>query len=344
MADNITTTVPSGDKVSIAWQFIAGCIMISVTTLAIYFVIAIWPNKMPDPKDGDDAGWYNFKKFNVTLIGKIDSLHIRTNDSPKRNIDTLHVIINHLEDSISTQRSTIDSNTIKDSITKLHGLAGESGKKMEIPAPVDKIHLNTILLLLVALMGFLGNMIHVVTSFTTFIGNGTFKRSWILWYCVKPFTASGLALIVYFIVRGGFLSYGSSAGSVSLFGILSISALAGLFTDSATIKLKEVFEVIFKPNDQRAGKLEGDQISISSIIPDTLATTGITSLQLNGLNLSLVDKITFDGVRVYPDSNSAEKIVLKYTPVTPATGATKTTLAIFDKNGKQVYTRDIPFK
>jgi len=204
------------------------------------------------------------------------------------------------------------------------------------------MHLNTILLLLVALMGFLGNMVHIATSFTTFVGMGTFQRNWVLWYFVKPFTAAGLAIIVYFIIRAGFLSYGSGASSVSLYGILALSALAGLFTDSATLKLKEVFEVIFKPKDERTGKLEGDGLSISAISPDPIPATGVSMLTITGKNLNTAGlKITIDGAAVTPVTNTADKLEIKYTP---AAGATKAVLVFADKAGNVLSTKEINIK
>ncbi len=118
------------------------------------------------------------------------------------------------------------------------------------------IHLNTILLLLVATAGFLGNMIYIATSFTTFVGAGKFKKSWLLWYCVKPFTAAALAIGMYFVFRGGFLNMSDDSTNINLYGVMTLSVLTGLFTDRATLKLKEVFDVLLKPAQDRPNKLE----------------------------------------------------------------------------------------
>jgi len=210
-------------------------------------------------------------------------------------------------------------------------------------ATVKRIHLNTILLLLVALMGFLGNMVHVSTSFTTFVGNETFKRSWILWYCVKPFTAAGLAIIIYFIIRAGFLSYGTGASGVSLYGILSLSALAGLFTDSATLKLKEVFEVIFKPKDERKDKLVDVVFGVTAVSPLSItAAAGAASITLTGANLDKTDlKITIDDKAAETLSVTADKVELKYTPSAAAIAAGKAVLLVTDKAGKTPFTKEI---
>ena len=171
---------------------------------------------------------------------------------------------------------------------------------------------------------------------------GTFQRNWVLWYFVKPFTAAGLAIILYFIIRAGFLSYGSGASSVSLYGILALAALAGLFTDSATLKLKEVFEVIFKPKDDRTGKLQGDGLTVSAISPDPIPATVESTLSVTGKNLNMAGlKITIDGVAVTPVTNTSDKLEIKYTP---KTGATKTVLVFADKSGNELSTKEITVK
>lgn len=121
--------------------------------------------------------------------------------------------------------------------------------------------LNTLILLLVILGGFLGSLIHITGSLGDFIGNGRFKRSWSLWYFTRPFLASGLAIVVYFAIIGGFLSVNSSSGSVNLVGVMTVSIMVGLFTDRTAIKLGELFDVIFKPKDIRLDPITGQPIA-----------------------------------------------------------------------------------
>ena len=116
------------------------------------------------------------------------------------------------------------------------------------------IHLNSIMFLLVALSGFLGSMLHLSTSFTNYIGAGQFKKSWTMWYCVKPFTATGVSLIFYFLLKAGLLNF-DTGGGMNPYGIVILSALAGLFTDKAMMKLEEVFTTSFWSYDGRPDKL-----------------------------------------------------------------------------------------
>ena len=337
--EKIKPETDTASQINFWGKLTAGLLLIILTTLAILLVIAYWPNKMPSIAAGDDAAWYTNKCFNVTLIEK-DSCTVKMTDSIDIRIKAVAIKIAALKNSLKTKKDTTDFKVLTDSLQKLKDEKCIKGS--EVAGAVKRIHLNTILLLLVALMGFLGNMIHIATSFTTFVGNGTFLRSWVLWYFVRPFTAAAMAIIIYFIIRAGFLSYGTGASGVSLYGILSLAALAGLFTDNATLKLKEVFDVIFKVKDERTGKLEGDALEVTSLSPETIAPTGETTIVITGKNLNMPGiKITMDGKPVTAATKTADKLELKFTP---AAGATKAVLVIADKTGKELFTKDIVIK
>jgi hypothetical protein len=337
-----TTGTTPVNEITKVGKFWAGVLLIFLTSAAIVLVIAYWPNKMPAIKDGDDGAWYTNQLFNITLV--IDCNGEYSCDSLRKKMDSVETKIRQVKDTVlhynDSAKVKIDSTLIKkwnDSLKILVAeKAGITSNSIE-ERHKKQIHLNTILLILVALMGFLGNMVHIATSFTTFVGNETFKRSWILWYFVKPFTASGLAIIVYFIIRAGFLSYGSGASGVSLYGILSLAAFAGLFTDSATLKLKEVFEVIFKPKDERNDRLQNDDFTVSSLVPETIPADGEAKLTLTGNNLNKPNiKITIDGTEVTA-AKTADKIEINYKPTEAAITAGKAILLITDNLGKILY-------
>lgn len=331
------------NQISLAGKIIAGLLLIFFTATAIYLTMAYWPNKMPPIKDGDDGAWYTNECFKITLIEKPDSALVRQINANQAAIDSIDLQIKTKKDSLKTKADTLFFNSLSASLKKLETVKASLAKSNPVIETDKRIHLNTILLILVALMGFLGNMVHIASSFTSYVGNGTFLRSWVLWYFVKPFTAAGLAIIVYFIIRAGFLSYGAGAGGISLYGIMALSALAGLFTDSATLKLKEVFEVIFKPRDERTGKLQGDaDFTVASIAPATISANGESTLILTGKALNLADtKITIDNAEIKPAVQTAEKLEIKYTPTAAAVTAQKAVLVITSKAGKTLYTKEI---
>ena len=155
------------------------------------------------------------------------------------------------------------------------------------PKITSGIDLNLILFILVTCSGFLGSMIHISTSFTTFVGAEKFEKSWILWYCTKPFTGAALALVFYFALRAGLLNVNSdNAGSINLYGTMALAMFTGLFTDVATQKLKEIFQVLFQPKDQRPDKLN-EQLIITSVSPDELHIGKMESITVIGKGLHL---------------------------------------------------------
>lgn len=114
------------------------------------------------------------------------------------------------------------------------------------------------IILLVILSGFLGSYIHVTSSFTNYIGDKKFETSWTWWYLLRPFIGMSLGLIFYFVFRGGLFSGNLPAANLNIYGIMTLSALSGLFSDRATLKLEEIFESLFKPSDNREGKLKSN--------------------------------------------------------------------------------------
>lgn len=117
------------------------------------------------------------------------------------------------------------------------------------------------LILIAILSGVLGAFIHAATSFADYLGNRKLKRSWAAWYLLRPFIGMALALLFYFLIRGGFLAPGAAGGAISPYGIAAIGGLAGMFSKNASDKLEQVFKDIFKPPTEteaaRGDKLTG---------------------------------------------------------------------------------------
>jgi hypothetical protein len=121
-------------------------------------------------------------------------------------------------------------------------------------------------LLMVSLLGALGGSLHFLGSFVTYVGDRSLKRSWLLYYLSLPFVGAALAVIVYMLLRIGMLnptgqsSGGSAIANLNLIAIYGFAALSGLFAKTATEKLGDVFEEMFKP---KPGRETGDKIGAS---------------------------------------------------------------------------------
>lgn len=112
------------------------------------------------------------------------------------------------------------------------------------------------LLAMVMIAGGLGSFVHIAKSFGDFVGNERFMASWIWWYILKPFIGMILAVVLYLVIRGGFLtvsSSGAAAGgtvNINLYGLMGMACLAGMFAKQATDKLSELFDVLFKTSSK----------------------------------------------------------------------------------------------
>jgi len=205
------------------------------------------------------------------------------------------------------------------------------------------INLNSIIFLLVSFSGFLGSMIHVGTSFTNYIGADQFKRSWITWYFIKPFTATGVALILYFVLRAGLLNIGDS-NNLNLYGLVTLAAFAGLFTDKATIKLEEIFTVIFKPKDERPDKLEKGKTNINLTDLDDLTIAGQNHSVVAGEGLdNQLLKLKINGVEIPDFIIKPSGISFSYKVPDDLKGQESLPLQIFDGAGKELFTKDVHF-
>jgi len=127
------------------------------------------------------------------------------------------------------------------------------------------------LFLIVILAGALGSFVHACTSFASYVGNRSLKSSWALWYVLRPVMGIGIALIFYFLVRGGLLLLANGAhnsSEVNPFGIAAIASLAGMFSKQAIDKLREVFDSLFKSDGdkQREDKLRDQRFATAEMI------------------------------------------------------------------------------
>lgn len=112
-------------------------------------------------------------------------------------------------------------------------------------------------ILLVMAVGALGGNIHGIKSFADYTGNQRLMSSWVWWYLARPFIGFPLALLFFFVVRGGFVSAGSQTGAIDTYGVAAVSGLVGMFSDQAVSFLRRAFTNIFNPGeDQRRDLLD----------------------------------------------------------------------------------------
>jgi hypothetical protein len=187
--------------------------------------------------------------------------------------------------------------------------------------------LDVRLMLIVLFTGALGSFIHAATSFVDFVGNKRFVPSWTGWYLMRPFIGAALALLLYFVVRGGFITgtalsdtSSEAASFINPFGMAALAGLAGLFTKQATDKLNEVFTTLFHPSagegdSKRTDKLTPQVPRIDKIDPAQVAkgTRGCV-LTITGANFSTTATVCLDSTELTPKATSPTQVTVELPP------------------------------
>ncbi len=87
-------------------------------------------------------------------------------------------------------------------------------------------------------------------------------------YALLPFIGATIALVFYLVIRGGFFSPQVSVEATSPFGFAALSALIGMFTEEAVVKLKQIAETVLAKSEK--GKDHAAPApKVSKILPDT---------------------------------------------------------------------------
>jgi hypothetical protein len=106
------------------------------------------------------------------------------------------------------------------------------------------------LFLVVLASGGMGALIHVLRSVYGYVGNRRLRRSWLLMYSLEPFVGAVLALIVYFVLRGGLTTTMASSNDINPYGVAAMAALVGMFSRQTVQKLLAVFETLLAPAEK----------------------------------------------------------------------------------------------
>ena len=150
------------------------------------------------------------------------------------------------------------------------------------------------LFLIVMLAGALGSLVHAFQSLYWYIGNRRLVWSWLAMYVMLPFIGASIALVFYFVIRGGFLSPGSQVEATNPYGFAALGVIIGMFTEEAVLKLKQIAETVLAKSEK--GK---DHVSpaptVTRITPNTGPAAGNTPITITGTNFVNGATVTFGG-------------------------------------------------
>jgi hypothetical protein len=146
---------------------------------------------------------------------------------------------------------------------------------------------DTALIGLTAIMGAIGASVFIAVSFSDYVGNRRFAKSWIWFYLVRLFVGPALAIIFYFTLRGGFLATSSSGTDINAYGVAALAGLVGLFSKQAGDKLHQVFDALFQVDPSHGDAARGDSVTnpaptISGIEPKLTTTAETLTFTVQG--------------------------------------------------------------
>jgi hypothetical protein len=140
------------------------------------------------------------------------------------------------------------------------------------------------LLVVVALAGSLGGLMHSTRSLAWYVGHKALVWRWVPYYLVTIVIGAGLASIFYLVIRGGVLGGNASTAQTNPYGFAALGALVGLFTEQALEMLRRVANQVFAAPPQGADSVASSTTTDASTGTDTAvdapafaAVTGVAS-------------------------------------------------------------------
>jgi hypothetical protein len=150
------------------------------------------------------------------------------------------------------------------------------------------------LLLIVAILGGLGAILHVLRSFFKYAGERGLLWSWIPSYFLIPFVGAVIAVITYVVLRAGLVG-GTGSDEGNTWGFAAIASLVGLFSAQARSKLKDIFETILTPT-KTGSESVSDERAVAAILDFTPKSGPAgTSVSITGTGLEDVTTARFGG-------------------------------------------------
>jgi hypothetical protein len=125
------------------------------------------------------------------------------------------------------------------------GQLGSSVVVHQVLGNTVHVTLDANLQIIALLAGGIGGLLHSLRSIAWYVGNRSLKWSWTLFYACLPFVGAIMALLFYFLLRGGLISAQGDGADISPFGVAAIAGLVGLFSNQGAEMLKNAFSAIF---------------------------------------------------------------------------------------------------
>jgi hypothetical protein len=200
-----------------------------------------------------------------------------------------------------------------------------------------------LLMLVIIIVGAIGACVFSLWAIAHHLGAlRDFDAHWFAWYLFRPFVGAGLALIFYFLIRGGVLTLAASLQNLNLIVVAGLSGLIGMFSEQALHKLHELADTMFGTAPGNGA----EQLSITNVAftdPNTIdvvvkntaqTDSSITDTYLNGVAIKATNISPTTPVTVAKSSS----ITIKLTTSTMTPGKSYTIKLITAKGASVVNT------
>jgi hypothetical protein len=125
----------------------------------------------------------------------------------------------------------------------------------------ETVSRETLFFLVVALGGALGGLIHTIRSMSWYVGNRNLRWSWLLFNLMLPVVGALVGIVFYVVLRAGLFSPSTSTASVSPYGFTAVAILAGLFSEQALEKLRQLASDLFSERPEGKDHVEPGSVA-----------------------------------------------------------------------------------
>lgn len=293
--------------------YILGAIYVILSIVLGWMLFKIWP-PVPWPMPKNDAQRQNLDKYLAAFACPTPSPTITPASTPTPTPTPKPTATPTPTPATGTATTSTQSPTATPTPgtadTNAKDQADRTGEIISIPITFYpgrcvQTTLDERLLLLVIVAGILGAFVHGATSLADYIGNNNFNRSWTWFYVLRPAIGMSLALVFYFVVRGGFLSTTGGAQDINPYAIAGLAGLVGMFSKQATDKLSEVFGALFRPAPGEGDAKRSDPLKPKTSTPIQLEPASVVAGS-NTFKLSVSGTGFVNGAKINVDDAPQE--------------------------------------
>src|SRR5687768_11088490 len=352
--DNGNATGPGAGPMSPLWIGVVALYLVVISIMVLYGLLKVWPYPTPSGEPKNELSAPAADPSATTASPTSALATAAASPAAPSGASSAAGTATTPGAASGPPASTTPATTAPQTIparTETREPAAAPGKELPDPELISffggfikaTISLETRLLLLVMLAGALGSLMHSLRSLYWYTGNREMVWSWVAFYLLLPLTGAMLAVIFYLVVRGGFFSPQASTETTSPFGFAALSALVGLFSQPATLKLKDIAETIFtKPApgaDTKPQPTEKDEAAtpaptVTLIAPASGSAAGEEKVVITGTDFSTDVKVEIGGVPA--EVTSSTSTTIEATTPKSATGPGVVDVKVTNSDGTNV--------